>query len=661
MILTTCKRHLAILLCWFLLIAVSASHPLEAQETPASSSGRSTSDEQYVSIDFNDVDINVFIKFISELTGTNFVVDPRVRGKVTIISPSKISIAEAYKVFESVLEVHGFATVKAGDVVKIIPAPDARSKDIETKLKEEFASPEDKIITQLIPLRYADADEIKRLFTPLVSKSSVILSYTPTNMLIVTDVQSNIQRLLKILKQIDVTGMGLEISVIPLDYGDATKVVNLLNTIFKSGRKPTKGESERAVTMVADERTNTIVVLANEVDILRIKQLISMIDKETPRGKGKINVYYLKNASAEDLAKVLQELPGQHTGAAPGKEALPVVSEKVRITADKATNSLIIMADKEDYAVLAEVIQKLDVPRSMVYIEALIMEVNVDRSLDLGIDWQVFGETDVAGKNTAVGGGFSDAFPSLQSLVKGGLTLGLISEPTNIAGFTLSNISAIINAVKTDDDFRILSTPQVITTDNEEARITIGSNRPFQTRSTTDTSGQSFLSYEYRDVGKILKITPHVTEGRLVRLTMSLEVTDIDRASTLTTGSTLPVTNKRTVDTTVIVKDNHTVVIGGLIEDSSTGNQKKVPVLGDIPVLGWLFRKDSNLEQRTNLYIFLTPRVIQHPDEADKVFLEKKGQIDSVRKGEIKLYQKPKQKEPPKETETAKPPGSDLH
>jgi general secretion pathway protein D len=659
MILTTCKRQWILLLCWFLLIAVSASHPLEAQETPDTSAGRPASDEQYVSIDFNDVDINVFIKFISELTGTNFVVDQRVRGKVTIISPSKISIAEAYKVFESVLEVHGFAAVKAGDVVKIIPAPDARSKNIETKLREESASPEDRIITQIVPLRYADADEIKRLFTPLVSKSSVILSYTPTNMLIVTDVQSNIQRLLKILKQIDVTGMGLEISVIPLDYGDANKVVDLLNTIFKSNRKPAKGESERAVTMVADERTNTIVVLANEVEILRIKQLISMIDKETPRGKGKINVYYLKNASAEDLAKVLQELPGQQAGAPKGKETIPVVSEKVRITADKATNSLIIMADKEDYGVLAEVIQKLDVPRSMVYIEALIMEVNADRSLDLGIDWQIFGETDVAGKNAAVGGGFADGFPSLQSLIKGGLTLGLISEPTDIAGFTLSNISAIINAVKTDDDFRILSTPQVITTDNEEARITIGSNRPFQTRSTTDTSGQSFLSYEYRDVGKILKITPHVTEGRLVRLTMSLEVTDIDRASTLTTGSTLPVTNKRTVDTTVIVKDNHTVVIGGLIEDSSTGNQKKVPVLGDIPVLGWLFRKDSNVETRTNLYIFLTPRVIKHPDEADKVFLEKKGQIDSVRKGEIKLYEKPKPKEPPEETERVNPTGGD--
>ncbi len=657
---TTCTRHPVLLLCWFLLIAMLTAHPLGAQEKTDSSAGQSIGDEQYVSIDFNDVDINVFIKFISELTGTNFVVDQRVRGKVTIISPSKISILEAYKVFESVLEVHGFATVKAGDVVKIIPAPDARSKNIETKLRQEFASPEDKIITQIIPLRYADADDIKRLFTPLVSKSSVILSYSPTNMLIVTDVQSNIQRLLKILKEIDVTGMGLEITVIPLEYGDATKLVNLLNTVFKPGRKPAKGEPERIVTMVADERTNTIIVLANEVETLRVKQLISMIDKETPRGKGKINVYYLENATAEELAKVLQELPGQQVGAPKGKETVPVVSEKVRISADKATNSLIIMADKEDYAVLEEVIRKLDVPRAMVYIESLIMEVNADRSLDLGINWQIFGDANVGNKDAVVGGTFSDGFPSLESLVRGGLTVGLITQPTEIAGFTVSNISAIVSAVKTDDDFRILSTPQVITTDNEEARITIGENRPYQTRSTTDQSGQSFLSYEYRDVGKILKITPHVTEGRLVRLTLSLEVTDIDRASTLTTGSTLPVTRKRTVDTTVIVKDNHTVVIGGLIEDGVTHNQTKVPVLGDIPILGWLFRKSSNVSQRTNLYIFLTPRVIKHPDEADEVFLEKKGQIDTIREGEIKLYERPKQEEPPKETEKLEPPNPDL-
>jgi general secretion pathway protein D len=598
---------------------------------------------QFVSIDFNNVDINVFIKFMSELTGTNFVVDQRVKGKVTIISPSKISLDEAYKVFESVLEVHGYTTVKAGQVVKIIPAPDARSKNVETRLLQEAREPEDKIVTQLIPLKYADAVEIKRLFTPMVSKSSVLLAYSPTNTLILTDVYSNIKRLLRILGAIDITGIGQEISVIPLEFADASKLVNLLGTIFKTTKKPVKGAPQKTLTMVADERTNTIVMLANELDTLRVKQLIAMIDKETPRGKGKIHVYYLENANAEELAKVLAEVPTEGGKAPKGKKA-PVVSEGVKITADKSTNSLIIMADKEDYMVLKEVIQKLDIPRSMVYIESLIMEVDAEKSFEMGINWQAFGEISIGGKETAVGGAFSDAvlggeLAEIANLFSpGGLAVGLISEPVTIAGITVSNISAIVNAVKTDDDFRILSTPQVLTTDNEEARITVGENRPYQTRSTTDVSGGTFESFEYRDVGKILKITPHVTEGRLVRMVLSLEVTNIDLKSTLTTSSTLPVTQKRTVDTTVIVKDNQTVVIGGLIDDSTSINTTKVPVLGDIPILGWLFRSTSQANQKTNLYIFLTPRVIKSPAEADDVFFKKKGEIDTIREGQIKLY-----------------------
>jgi general secretion pathway protein D len=596
--------------------------------------------QQFVSIDFNNVDINVFIKFMSELTGTNFIVDPRVKGKVTIISPSKISLDEAYKVFESVLEVNGFATVKAGDVVKVIPAPDARSKSIRTMLQEEARAPDDRVVTQLIPLRYANADEIKRLFTPMVSRNSVILAYTPTNTLIVTDVHSNIARLLKILKQIDVTGIGQEISVIPLEFADASKLVTLLNTIFKPVRPKAKGVPEETPTMVADERTNTIVLLASEIDTVRVKQLISMIDKETPRGKGKINVYYCENASAEELVKVLQDLPSQKVGETTGKQQEPVVSGKVRISADKATNSLIIMADKEDYMVLEEVIKKLDIPRSMVYIEALIMEVDMQRTLNIGIDWQAFGKTVIGGKDAVFGGGFREGFVQPSELLKGGLTLGLLSEPITIAGVTVSNISAIVNAVKTDDDFRILSTPQILTTDNEEARITVGENRPYQTQSTTTQSGEGYLSFEYRDVGKILKITPHVTEGRLVRMTISLEVTNIDLTSTLTTSSTLPVTQKRTVDTTVIVKDNQTVVIGGLIDDSTSVNENKVPGLGDVPLLGWLFRNRSENNSKTNLYIFLTPRVIKNPAEAAEVLQEKREHFDTIKEGGFKFYER---------------------
>jgi len=648
----------ALVLFWALL----GASPAAAQPAGPSAPGKQPA-EQFVSIDFNNVDINLFIKFMSELTGMNFVVDNNVKGKVTIISPARISLDEAYRVFESVLEINGFTTVKAGEIVKIVPAPEARTKNIQTLLEQEKANPEDQVVTQLIPLKYADPEEVKRLFTPLVSKNSVILGYAPANTLIITDVQSNIQRLIKILKQIDKLGAGQQISVIPLQHADAARLTTLLTNLFKTTapRPQQAASAEKHPVIVADERTRTIVVLASEVDTLRIKQLINMIDKETPRGRGKINVYYCEHANAEDLAKVLQEIPSQQSGAgssaaggagggaAAGASRGPtaVVMGKVQINADKATNSLIIMADTEDYDVVEDVIKKLDIPRSMVYIESLIMEVNATKSFELGIKWQLFDRTDVNNTNTVYGGGYSgsgalDAAKNLLSPT--GLAVGVLTEPFTFGGLTLSNIGAVINAVKKDDDFRILSTPQILTTDNEEARITVGENRPFQTRATTDVSGGSFESFEYRDVGKILKITPHVSEGRNVRLKLSLEVTSLDRLATQSTGlqSTRPVTNKRTIDTTVLVQDNHTVVIGGLIDDNRNANETKVPGLGDIPILGWLFKTQGDANQKTNLYVFLTPRVVKTPEEADKLLSEKKKPPDSIpdkfKGGEIKLY-----------------------
>jgi general secretion pathway protein D len=616
--------------------------------------------EQFVSIDFNNVDISLFIKFMSELTGTNFVVDNAVKGKVTIISPARISLDEAYKVFESVLEVNGFTSVRAGEIVKIIPAPEARTKNIQTLLELEKANPEDKVITQLIPLKYADPEEVKRLFTPLVSKNSIILGYAPANTVIITDMQSNIQRLAKILKQIDQPGIGQQISIIPLQNADAAKLVILLTNLFKTTGAPrpqAAATADKQPVIVADERTNTVVILASDVDTLRIKNLVALIDKETPRGRGRINVYYCEHASAEDLAKVLQDIPSQQAGAgsvggaggtgagASARAPTAVVLGKVQINADKATNSLIVMADKEDYEVMEAVIKKLDIPRSMVYIESLIMEVDAKKSMDIGIRWQLFEDTRINNNRAAYGGGFSGtstAAAAVSGLINPtGLALGMLTEPFTIGGVTVSNITAIINAVKTDDDFRILSTPQILTTDNEEARITVGENRPYQTRATTDTSGGTYESFEYRDVGKILKITPHVSEGRNVRLKLSLEVTALDRVATVATTASRPVTQKRTIDTTVLVQDNHTIVIGGLIDDSRNNNETKVPGLGDIPLLGWLFKTQSKADQKTNLYIFLTPRVVRSPAEADRILSEKRPPPDNIpaklQEGEIKL------------------------
>ncbi|MFZ1983691.1 MAG: secretin N-terminal domain-containing protein, partial [Desulfatitalea sp.] len=278
--------------------------PNVAAPAPAVANGN-----QLVSIDFNNVEIGVFIKFISDLTKMNFIVDEKVRGKVTIISPGKITVAEAYKVFESVLEVNGFATVPSGEITKIVPSPDARGKSIRTRLKEETGSVDDSIVTQIIPLRYADPNEIKNLFTPLVSRNSIIQAYAPTNTLIVTDAHSNIKRLLNILKTIDITGVGQQIAIIPVENASAPKLVTLLQNVFKGGAKGKAPTTTKDITFVADERTNVIVMIASEGDVDNVRELVKSLDKETPKGQGNINVYYLEHASAEDLAKVLMDIP----------------------------------------------------------------------------------------------------------------------------------------------------------------------------------------------------------------------------------------------------------------------------------------------------------------------------------------------------------------
>jgi general secretion pathway protein D len=612
-----------------------------SKEDKAPQEGNSS--DKFVSIDFNNVDINVFIKFISELTSKNFVVDQRVKGKVTIISPTRISVDEAYKVFESVLEVHGYTAIKSGEVFKIVPSPDARSKSVETRLIEEAASTEDKIVTQLIPLKYANSAEIKKLFAPLISKSSVILSYPPTNMLIVTDVYSNIKRLLRILKAIDVTGMGQELSIIPLEYADATKFEKILNSVFRTKTKTKGGALGTEVKFVADERTNTIVVLASEVETIRIKRLIQLLDRETPRGKEKIRVYYLENANAEELAKVLQELPTKK-GATPETKKTPFVSGKVKITADNATNSLIITGDTDDYQVIEEIIKKLDIPRAMVYIESLIMEVDVEKDFNLGVEWRAGGKTTIDNKDTAFGGGFSPdgrilpVLPLTTLPSPEGFSLGIFTEAVTIGNITFPNLAAVVNAFKKDKDIHILSTPQILTTDNEEAVITVGKNVPFQTRSAAsdDNVVDTYSYYEYKDVGITLKITPQISKDRMVRLYISQEVTSLDEFAT--TSADRPTTLKRTIETTVIVEDKNTIVIGGLIADSISETTFKTPCLGDIPLLGMLFRSTSEAGDKTNLFIFITPHVVENTAEAKEIYQEKKDQIKPVEEGKIKMY-----------------------
>jgi general secretion pathway protein D len=630
------KKKYLIYLCSLIFLFVCADSSLAKKN-----GSENNSTDRSVTIDFDNVDIIVFIKFIGELTETNFLIDPKVKGKITIISPKRISAQEAYTVFESVLDVHGYTAIKSGKVTKIIPSIDARMKNIETRLKEESGMPEDKIITQIIPLIYSDPNEIKRLFTPMVSKNSVILAYESTNTLIITDVYSNITRLLKILKTLDVPGMGYQISVVTLEFANPGTLVNSLKSIFQ--QKTPKGAVIKTIEFVADERTNSVILLANEIDTKRVKALIKLLDKDVPRGEAKINVYYLEHATAQDLAKVLNALPSKGTPSKDGRQVAPIISTTARITPDKATNSLIIMAEPEDYEVIKEVIKKLDIPRSMVYIESLLIEVNINKDFRLGTEWSAMGSTDYGDHQGGIGGGFSGSGDSgyldLAGLQSGslpaGFSLGTFSEIITIGGIAFSNLAAIISAFKKDEDVHILSTPQILTTDNEEAKIVAGQNIPYQTQSHAEGSTDTYDSYEYKDVGITLKITPQISEDRLVRLKISQE---INKLANPNDSSERPTTLKRTIETTVIVKDGNTVVIGGLIDDSLSTTNYKVPCIGDIPLLGWLFKSSSNTSEKTNLFVFLTPHVLKTPAEASELHQEKQDLIDQIKDGSIKMY-----------------------
>ncbi|MDB9822798.1 type II secretion system secretin GspD [Deltaproteobacteria bacterium] len=624
-----------------------ASMSVDGEVTPAATERASTSDKtdpRYVSIDFEDVDIGLFIKFISELTGKNFVIDEGVRGKITIISPTKITVEEAYKVFESVLEVHGFTTVPAGSITKIVPMIDARSKDIETLLEEEAADPEDRIVTQLIPLKYADPEEIKKALGSLISKNSLMISYAPTGMLIVADVESNIRRLLKIIDVIDVAGTGEEISVIPLKHATADDMAKSLSTVFKSasGTAARAAQAASEVQIVADERTNSLIILASELDTIRIRQLIDLLDKETPKGEGDIHVYYLQNANAEDLSQVLAAIPSGQSGSAQGGTS-QVVSRDVQIVADKATNSLIITANKGDYRLLEEVIQKLDIPRNMVYIEALIMEVSMSEQLDLGVQWlggRPAGE--LSDYDIGVFGGSDPGTGNMPSVDSNGIvslptgfSLGVLGDTITIGGFDFPNIGAVVRAYATNSDVHILSTPQIMTTDNEEAEIKVADNIPFLTRKDTSTTGVDYSNYEFKDVGVTLNITPQINQERFVRLKISQKVDQVVNQEEIG----LPTTLTREAKTTVVIKDGQTVVIGGLIDETENTTDYKVPLLGDIPILGYLFRSTTSSLDKKNLYIFLTPHIIENPAEAQEVYEEKRDHIDSIEEGVIKMYE----------------------
>lgn len=626
------KFNVFVLFCAILFFVIGQSaHAVVQANGEVASLNKS---QRFVTIDFNDVDIGIFIKYISELTGKNFIVDRSVKGKVTVISPTRIAVDDVYRVFESVLEVHGFTTVPSGSVIKIIPAVQARFRAIATVREHDVDFPNDKVVTQIIELVHVNPDMVRKILAPLVSKTSVLISHSDSGMLIITDVLSNIHRLMEIIRAIDIPSIDEELVILPLAHASATTLAKSISQIFKQvGQK----DARRSVVRITPyERSNSLIVFAPKAQISQIRELVGKLDTPVPRGGGNIHVYFLQNANAEEMVNVLANLPEKQVSGGP--PLAPSISDKVRIMAYPAINALIITGPYEEYLVLEEVIKKLDIPRRMVYLEALIMEVSADKKLQIGVEWGGVGESAGGDGRTAIGFSGNQANPygiirgigATPAVMPAGFTFGVMRSGIKIGNVVFPNLGAVMRAYSGDSDVNIIATPQILTLDNKKASILVGENVPYIVSRHTSEAGQDYTSYEYRDVATTLEITPQVNNADVLRLEIMAELIKLKNPSD-PTGT--PTTFKRRAETTVVVHNNDTVVIGGIIGTQSAVYQYKVPILGDIPVLGWLFKTESTYEKKTNLYIFITPRIVENPAELAAIYHQKRDIMDDIKTG----------------------------
>jgi general secretion pathway protein D len=599
-------------------------------------------DEATIALNFQDVELPVLAKFVSEVTGRNFIVDDRVRGKVTIISPTRITAEQAYLVFQSVLQVKGFTTVPSGAFVKIVPA--------QTTVPTGGQGGEE-VITRILPVQHADATGLVSVLQPLVSKEGLLTAYPPTNSLVVVDSGANVERLASLLGDLDVPSSAGALEVVALRFAPAADVARRLRDALAA-----PGEGGGRLRVAADERTNMLVLRGAPDEVRRARTIAARLDQAPPPGSTRVNVYHLRYADAESLARVLARLvglpvpppppprprgssfmrsmarppaergydegalappppaPPASAEASPAQGAAIPLQAAVRITADPATNALIVSATPEDWDTLRSVIEQLDVRRRQVFVEAIILEATVEKAHALGVEFQA-----------------GTTLDSSRGLAQTNLSVlaNALADPTSLPGLVLAAVSnktvklpngdevpahtLLLTALQADSDVNVLSAPNIITTDNEEAEIVVGRNVPFvASRATSATNLENlFTTIERHDVGITLRMTPQITADDFVRLTLFEEVSDIDLTATIGDPTQNgPTTTIRSASTAVGARDGQTVVIGGLLADTLRGVTRAAPYLGRLPVLGALFRHDDLRRVKTNLLVFLTPHII---------------------------------------------------
>ena len=672
-----------------------------------------------ININYNDVDIKDIIKDFAHKTGRNFLVDGGISGKITIHAPRAVTVDEAYEVFIVALDSAGYTTVvearfKSGKnrgkpmLTRVMTASDARTEPLDLYKSDRGVPRSAKLITRLIELENIPADEMRQVIGQWISSNGDLQAYAPTNTLIITDSANNIRRLMELIRELDISAPQQRLEVIPIEFSEAAQVLTIIQEIYgadgtaqsgkassstaarnrrnkakkgKAGRKNTSKGSAASSTvgqqssfigkMIADERTNSLIVLATDKSIQEIKALVDRVDYEVdPFAQADIKVIYLNHAKAEELSNTLNQLTQQSNSRASSGKSNKRKNAKadskskrvstggkagslggnfqgeIRITHDTPTNSLVVTASRDDYLRLQRVVDQLDIPRKQVFVETVIMEVSDQTSKDNGVSWHGGGLASGNGGSASIIGarGSSSISPAgalLDGSLLAGLGLGIFGEALNIAlpgvdgGLEIPAFGIVLRFLQEDSSTNVLSAPNILTLDNEEATIEIGEQVPFPTggylgglasaaggaAGLGGLGGLPSISFTRQDVGIILRVTPQINESEYVTLDVYQEISEVKEGSSSDSASSGgPTTTKRSAETRVAVRSNQTVVIGGLMQEVETESESKVPILGDIPLIGALFRNKRKTKRKTNLLIFLTPHVIDSPDDLQEIY-----------------------------------------
>ena len=680
------RRHLAIALAALSLSALAVGEQQRPQRAAASADQAAT---QRITPNFKDADITQIIEAVSMATGKNFIVDPRVRAQVTMLSSTPMTPDQFYQAFLAILQVHGFVAVPAGNVVKIIPDANMRQYPAND-LPHSVSSSSDELVTQVLAVKNVGAAQLVPVLRPLMPQNAQLSAVTGANILIISDRASNVNRMMRIIARIDEVG-NPDVDVITLRSATAADTARVLNSLLAQS-----GESGGSLKIVADDRSNSILLSGDDNVRTRVKALVKHLDTPVDTGS-ETQVRYLRFSDAEDLATRLKEqmsstsssssssssayaallnrqptqpqpnaqgntapLPGAPTAAAAGGPAtISLAGGTATIWADKANNALVITAGQRSMRALNAVIDKLDIRQPQVYVEAIIAEVTVDKTADLGVNWAIDGSAasvGVGGFVSPVGGSsivdLVTAALSAQAGTTTGTTTGATTTSTGLSNATLNgttvgigrlkasgvNFALMLRALQGDSRTNILGTPSVVTRNNQEAKMEVAQEVPFLTGqySTTNGTGSAFQTIQREEVGTILTVTPTISEGDTVLLKLQVESSSLAASAQ---GAVDLITNKRAITTSVLIKDAGTLVLGGLIQDSVTNGEQSVPLLGAIPFIGELFRTRNTQKTKTNFLIFLQPHILRNDQQAS---VETGAKYDYIREQQRILNRDPR-------------------